>query len=242
MRRGTAYQLAVLNQEGSRYPIDPNRAMKARGHYWRVMPECDMFRAAIKTILLHPMNHRWTVQGFGFIRTYLPFGENGKRFRLNVWDSKLTVPNVSIVHDHPWHFTSWIINGDFRNVRYVEDPEGDAYECMTIVTGEVGGPVGLSALTTLRALPEEFYTTGDIYRQDAKEIHKSVPADGTVTINDRERVGDGEHARVFWPALTEWGDAIPREATEAEIAETTYRALEKWHDEIPLRWHMPICD
>ena len=42
------------------------------------------------------------------------------------------------------------------------------------------------------------------------------------------RVGDGEHARVFWPTSTEWVDAMPRRATEMEVLTTVSKALERW--------------
>jgi hypothetical protein len=187
-------------------------------------------RAAVKTMLEHPeIFDDWTVQGFGMMRCYIPGPVYNKQFRLNIWDGALTVPGVSIIHDHPWDFKSLIVNGEFENVRYVEDYyNGDPHNCMTIVTGEVGGPVGLSGMANLRVSSHEHYKTGDTYQQEAKEVHASYPADGAVTLNERTRVGDGEHARVFWPVGTEWGDAIPRKATPVEIERTTRLALEKW--------------
>lgn len=206
------------------------RADKMRSHYWKQSNEFAAFRAAIKTILLHPHDFKWTLQGFGFIRTYLPFGPNPKRFRLNVWDNDLTPPNVSTVHDHPWDFTSWIVSGAFRNLRLVEDHfNGDEYMHMRIKCGETGGSLGTQPLPIrLRAMPMEFYYTGDIYHQRADEIHTSGFDSGTVTLNDR--VGDTEMPRVFWPAGQEWGDAKPREALPSEIAAATEIALARWKD------------
>ena len=77
----------------------------------------DVLRATVRDVLEHPYPREWTVQGFGMLRTYL---DPDKRFRLNVWHSKLAIPNVSIVHDHPWHFTSWVMGGNFTNVRYTK--------------------------------------------------------------------------------------------------------------------------
>lgn len=185
-------------------------------------------RATIKALLENPHDLKWTVQGFGMMRCYL---DSDKKYRLNIWDGALAYPGVSTIHDHPWHFKSWIINGAFRNVRYVETLRfrgSMLYSCMVIKTGEVGGPVGLHEEAWMHALPVESYTTGDVYQQQANEIHKSMYDDGTVTLNERTRVGDGEHARVFWPHGQEWGDAIPRKATQNEISNTAYRALEKW--------------
>lgn len=209
---------------------DPRRADKARSHYWKQSPEFAAFRTMVKTILLHPFNFAWTLQGFGFLRTYLPYGPNAKRFRLNVWDNSLTLPGVSIIHDHPWDFTSWIINGNFRNVRFVEDYfNGDEYEYMRIKCGETGGSLGTAPTPIrMRAMPPEFYTAGDIYNQKADEIHKSDFDDGTVTLNDR--TGDTEMPRVFWHAGLKWVDAKPRNATEMEIRTATGRAVREWRD------------
>lgn len=168
----------------------------------------------------------WTVQGFGMIRTC--FGPH-KKYRLNVWDSALTVPNVSTVHDHPWSFKSWVINGPLTNVRFVEDYyNGAEFDFMVIKTGEGGGPRGVKKRIRLRNLEPERYGTGEIYNQSFHEIHRSLPADGCVTLNERTRVGDSEHARVFWHAGEEWVDAMPRPATQIEVATTINNALTRW--------------
>jgi len=54
---------------------------------------------------------------------------------------------------------------------------------------------------------------------------------GTVTLNERTRVGTGEHARVFWPAGEDWVNAKPRQATPREIDRTTELALSVWRDD-----------
>lgn len=193
----------------------------------------EAMRACIYTLLRYPRDLKWSVQGFGMMRAY--FGTDprspadSKRFRLNVWDSRLAVKDVSVVHDHPWSFKSWIINGEFHNVRYVEDfLNGDPYDFMIIKTGEGGGPDGIGGTIRLRTIEAEAYKTGDTYFQTPTEIHMSAPADSTVTLNDRTRVGDGEHARVFWPAGGVWVDAAPRAATLDEIYRITQGALDKW--------------
>lgn len=209
---------------------DPHRYNKVRSHYWKQSPEFAAFRTLIKTILLHPFNYAWTLQGFGFLRTYLPYGPNKKRFRLNVWHNALTLPDVSIIHDHPWDFTSWIINGQFRNQRYAEDHfNGDDFMHMRIKCGETSGSLGTDAMPIrLRKMPIEYYNTGDVYEQRADEIHMSMFDQGTVTLNDR--TGDTEMPRVFWPAGLEWVDAKPREASESEILQSTVLALDRWGD------------
>lgn len=50
--------------------------------------------------------------------------------------------------------------------------------------------------------------------------------DGTVTLN--ERIGDTEHARVFWPYGTDWVDAIPRPATREEVSDAVLNSLRRW--------------
>lgn len=184
-------------------------------------------RATVQSVLLMPHAYDWSVQGFGMLRTYL--GDGGKTWRLNIWDSALAVPNVSIIHDHPWDSTSWIIAGAFKNIRFLESRSGWArgdFEWATIRTGEGGGPEGERGETWLTACQEEHYFPGMIYSQKAYEIHASYCDDGTVTLNKRTTVGDGPHARVFRAAGTEWVDAEPRQATVAEVESAVQKALE----------------
>lgn len=196
--------------------------------YFGASNECAAMCAMVRAILGDAQMYQWTVQGFGMLRTYLPVAGNLKRFRLNIWNSNLAIPGVSVMHDHPWDFDSWIINGKFRNVRYIEDAWGLSYKFMTIKTGEGGCPMSEPAAVRLMPLPVENYKTGDKYHQDALEIHASFYDDFTVTLNDR--VGDTEHARVFWRDEPHgyWVDAKPRVATAQEIGETVRLALEKW--------------
>jgi hypothetical protein len=219
---------------GSRYPIDPLRAAKKDDWYahcneqTKNSPMFSALRASVQAILAHPRDFRWTVQGFGMIRTY--FGANSKQYRLNVWDHHLKVPGVSTVHDHPWDFESWVLSGELINTRYVEDPHsGDEYQYMIIKTGEGGHADSDPFRIRLRPTPTERYQTGDTYRQAANEIHETNYSDGTVTLN--ARVGDTEKARVFWAddcGKGYWVDAKPREATGLEVSETTAWALDHW--------------
>lgn len=188
----------------------------------------DVLRAACKAVLEHPLGFDWTVQGFGFIRTY--FGD--KRVRLNVWDPALTFNSVSTIHDHPWAFQSWVISGQFFNQRYVEELGSIAsflaptHNFGVLHTGVDGGMTAERGTARLIACRREAYLVGDTYRQAADEIHRSEFSPGAVTIN--ERLGDTERARVFWPIDEEWKDAMPRYATEKEVARTTALALMKW--------------
>lgn len=197
--------------------------------YYGNSNESVAMRAMVRLILEQPLRHRWTVQGFGMLRMYIPAPGQPKRLRLNMWNSKYSVPGVSIMHDHPWDFDSWIINGRFRNVRYVPvRGPAERYKFMTIKCGEDGCAMSAPQNIELRAMPVEHYSTGDKYHQNADEIHASYYNDGTITLNDR--VGDTEHARVFWKDEPKgyWVDAKPREATEAEIEDSVALALKDW--------------
>ncbi len=185
----------------------------------------DGTRALVREILRSPLRREWSVQGFGMLRTYL---DADKRFRLNIWDGLLSVPGVSTIHDHPWHFKSLIVNGGFINIRYVQsETEGAPYNWNLIQTGPGGGKGNIGGVVKLVRQEPEHYEPGEIYNQVASEIHESIYADGTVTLNDRRRLPDGDHARVFWPLGSEWVDAEPRAATEAEVLNTIARALLK---------------
>ena len=197
-----------------------------------VDPLFPVLRHMTRDVLNKPFDRAWSIQGFGMLRTY--FGPD-KQFRLNVWHSRFQVPGVSIVHDHPWHFNSWIIAGRFTNQRYTSgtlqyggyrvSAAPPNFHFQTIKTGEGGGPVGeLGSMLLIPDQPEQ-YRPGDTYRQEAHEIHASFYNDGTVTLNDRTRIGDGEHARVFWPLGEKWIDAQPRNATEEEVWTATRAAL-----------------
>jgi len=183
-------------------------------------------RALVRPYLEAPLYYDWTVQGFGMMRTYI--GPD-KLWRLNVWNSALAVPNVSVIHNHPWHFESWIIAGNFTNRRYTEHKIGVAYHFATIKTGEGGGIRSKPDNAVLQFHRDEHYWPGQTYKQTADEIHQSFYSDGCVTLNMRQRVGDGEHARVYWPAGTAWVDADPRPATEAEVEDTAALALRRWN-------------
>lgn len=188
--------------------------------------EIDALRACVHAFLLSPFNQPWSVQGFGMLRTY--FGAD-KKYRLNIWDSALAVKNVSILHTHPWHFTSWIMSGKFKNQRFYEARTGLlTHDWAVIKTGEGGGPDGEKGSSRLLEGEPEFYMPGDTYMQSPEEIHASYFEDGTVTLNVRKRVGDGEHARVFWPHGEPWVDAEPRAANAEEITAVIGRALERW--------------
>lgn len=185
----------------------------------------------VEQLLREPDYHEWTVQGFGMLRTYIGPESNPSKFRLNIWDSRFAVPEVSTIHDHPWHFDSVIVAGAFCNVRYREDKNRTAYthESMLIIPGPDGGPTKQPTEGAhLTALTPELYVAGDVYYQSADEIHQSIPYNGTVTLNDRTRTGGEDRARVFWPRGQKWVDAKPRKATLEEVRLSCRDSLMRW--------------
>lgn len=178
----------------------------------------------VQYILEHADDFKWTLQGFGMLRTYI-----GKDMRLNIWDSRFAVPDVSTIHNHPWHFDSEIVVGRLINKRYIRH-NGNCTNYMeqTIKCGEGGGPCGAPKPEYLLGMPVEIYNAGDVYHQESHEIHESLPDMGTVTLNSRDRLSDPDHASVFWPLDKTWVSAEPREATEHEINSIIYNSLVHW--------------
>jgi hypothetical protein len=184
--------------------------------------------------ILRDEHREWSVQGFGFLRTYFGPADAPKAFRLNLWDRRFKVPNVSTIHDHPWDFKSIIVAGQFANLRYEMEhlpiqikPVICTHAFTTIRTGEGGGQEK-DAINSCVLVPKpiEYYIPGDTYHQRADEIHETLFLDGAVTLN--ERIGDTEHARVFWPYGTDWVDAMPRPATRAEVSDAVSYSLKEW--------------
>ncbi len=184
-------------------------------------------RALVKHTLKNPDRHRWTLQGFGMLRTYLDDG-----WRLHVWDHAYAVPEVTVMHDHPWHFDSLIVAGMLSNQRFrmepMPDKAGATHMMRTIKPG-----IGLRTLAEdqpVRIRPArqaETYLAGEVYHQQANEIHVSSPQAGTITLVRRERVGE-DVARSFYPITGEWVSGEPRDATYAEIRTICGRSLERW--------------
>ena len=174
-----------------------------------------MKKLLVKKILERPLGHDWSLQGFGMLRLYL-----SKEVRLHVWHSSKAVPNVSLIHTHPWHFDSEVIVGQIVNVRYVvsDNYPGRGFtphQYAKILCGVGGGMAkgelkeerGVKPLTELH---HEVYRERDSYWQTADEIHKSIPTDGTVTVVTRKPLPDPDHALVFW----EKGDWVVGGTTE----------------------------
>jgi hypothetical protein len=177
-------------------------------------------------ILTNPLARDWTVQGLGMMRTYL-----SKEQRLHIWHSALQTPDASAVHDHPWNFTSKILLGKVNQHRYIRDNAfGTPWQEQLIVCGEGGGVVGLPSVVRLRKAAKEVYSEGDVYRQEAHELHASFPADNTVTVITREYKEDLDHACVFFPLGVNFVSAEPRPASKAEILFITREVLRTYQE------------
>jgi hypothetical protein len=187
-----------------------------------------MAKALVKKILEKAEFYEWSLQGFGMLRLHMDYG-----VRLNVWDSRYRVPNVSLMHSHPWNFVSYIVAGELQNIRWVlanhvSTTEFDTpFEHAIIKPGPGGGLRENKGLVVLLQQNGEVYKAGESYCQKFDEIHVSDPLDGTVTVNERERVGE-DLAYVYWPKGTEWVSAEPRPAKLHEVRDITENALKKW--------------
>lgn len=202
-------------------------------------------KALVADVLKNHQRYKWTLQGFGMLRTYLP-----NDVRLHVWDDRFAVPNVSLIHDHPWHFESLIVAGLLQNTRFavMEDYAhrpgavignqsrlhlGHAYMRRVIRPG--AGFEVLSKDKPCALWPDkmELFKEGDVYGQRANEVHESRPVRGTVTVVQRNRNGYDDkpmldEANVFYPQGGEWVSGEPREATPQEIEDIIGFSLHTW--------------
>jgi hypothetical protein len=184
----------------------------------------------VKQILEKPMQYKWSVQGLGFMRLYL-----SDTLRLHIWDSRLQYANVSIMHNHPWDFYSYIVSGNIHNVRYDRVHEHVPVDDVTMVAeywkatlhcGEGNCEMFNREMVKMQAGEIEHYEKGDWYEQRANEVHATFPDDSTITLVHRDFVKqDREHADVYWPVNASWGTAEPRPASEEEVRMVTKSAL-----------------
>lgn len=191
----------------------------------------------VHDLLKNHGSYRWSLQGFGMLRAYI-----SKELRVHVWNRSFAVPNVTTIHDHPWHFESVVVAGTIVNTRYRVRPCHHTDEQVAalrlrapfieaqIICGTGGGnkPATLRAggrRVWLDPLEPTTYGPGDTYRQQAQEIHHTSYADGTVTLVSREFLEDTEHAHVFFKIDEEWVSAEPRDATPDEVQAIVERAL-----------------
>jgi len=176
-------------------------------------------------MLVHPFNHKWTVQGLGMMRTYLD-----ETRRLHIWHSALKVPGATPLHDHPWDFTSEIIFGNMNQNRF-EIVEGETslhpvpMMKQKIQCGEGGDMVGEPEEVRLVAKPMETYYEGQWYSQEAHEIHDTFPMDNTITIINRVYHENRDFANVYYAKGGEFVSAHPRPASPAEVLFITREVL-----------------
>lgn len=168
----------------------------------------------------------WTMQGFGMLRTYLDPDEVE---RLHIWDTGKANAEVSTVHNHAWDFESLIYSGRLANQRYIRDSNGREWRSADIRPGECGGLISNPEMVRLSESPREFYQPGSTYRQEATELHESLPTPGTVTVIKRTFHNDRtlDVATVAWKAGG-WVTAEPRRASEREIMDFVLLARERW--------------
>ncbi len=197
----------------------------------------DFIKPVVRALLTEPGGMDWSVQGMGMLRCYLPVeqpDEGVASMRLHIWDSRLAVPNVSMMHTHPWDMESYVVAGHVTNERWVRSDLGElsVWE-QDLRPGEGGGLVSAPRINHLTLMIEDAVRAGKSYTQVKEEIHVSRPADGTVTLVYRVvRPGDNpDHAYTFWPYLdgeNGWVSAEPHPATDAEVEAVTRHALDRW--------------
>lgn len=196
-------------------------------------PSFEALRAlVIDDVLEHSSSREWSLQGFGMLRTYL-----GRSLRLHVWDPRFRTPDVSDIHDHPWHFESTIIAGRMRNVRYHVVAQDDAarvpgatHDEHRIMCGPAPTEKDSRLLRSVRVVvtDERIYGEGESYAMRADELHASFPDPGTVTLCRRMPTGrDPDKALVYVTRGKPWVSAEPRRATSEEVEAIVKSALEK---------------
>lgn len=196
--------------------------------------ELQVIRCMVKDVLEHPLDHEWTLQGFGMLRTY--FG--GDDVRMQVWHHDFEVLGNNSVHDHPWDFTSWILVGVIVNTRFVTVHPQDRGQYTGLVKGsEVlikpgteGELLSEPKTVTLLASEPEHLEEGCSYSQQASELHRTDYLNGTVTINLRRRTRTQDVARsIHLEGEPEWKLFLPRPAHSHEVERFCTTALERWH-------------
>lgn len=180
-------------------------------------------RALAAHVLRHASAFEWSLQGLGMLRLHM-----GDNTRLHVWDLRYAAPGASPIHDHlQWALHSMVLSGRITNYRYIEDPAGEPFNYVTLKAGYGCHFKDEPRVTRLLRGPAEVYRPGEAYVQRPDEIHYTVPENGTVTLMRKAPTPDGESARVFWQAGTEWGSAEPRAATQEEVQAITRYALSR---------------
>jgi hypothetical protein len=179
----------------------------------------EMTRGLVASILQHPHDHNWSIQGLGMLRTFL----GSEHYRLHVWSTADATPNVSRLHDHPWHFTSYVVAGLITNKRFrvcTDDNRelaAETWQRVRIRCGPEGGVAGEPELAHLMREKPEKIMGGQWYAQQAQEVHESIPDDGTVSIIRRTSLDDPDHANVYFPVGQPWVSAGGARVANAQM-------------------------
>lgn len=192
-----------------------------------ITPHLRPLRLAVLALLDKAMsfNHGdWSVQGFGVLRYYIR--DVG---RIHLWDDRLRYPGVSMIHNHTWHLRSTVVCGTLKNQRYLANDWkffswAEPYKHMRLITGYQSKPTTEPNDVWMVKQSAERYLPGDVYLQTAHEIHETIPANGTITVMERNESQQGE-ADVYWPADGQWGTATPRPATPEEVSMVVETAI-----------------
>jgi hypothetical protein len=190
----------------------------------------DHIHQSAESILKDPFfeDRKWSLQGFGMLRMYLP-GD----MRLNILDSRYQYkPKPSMIHDHPWDFTSWVVCGELYNHRYAVGPAYTEklwnYYQRTVRPGVDPQHLGQDKIVSLCSSGSEIVRAGNSYFQEFDEVHETEFKDGTITVNSRQRGNRPDTARVFYRVGEEWISAEPRSATQEEVKDICDNALKLW--------------
>lgn len=196
----------------------------------------DITKSLVESILKNWRSYKWSLQGFGMLRLYIE-----DELRLHIWDSRYQIRNVSIVHNHPWSFESHIIAGTIWNYEYEfneaqpDNKFSEPYYLEKIITGEKARAVETNKvkygyLSHIDMEPQE-YSEGDNYYQRKDILHKTVYADGTVTLIAREDRDPESHAYSGWPGFLGrhgWISAAPCDATSEQVKSIVENSLSRW--------------
>lgn len=171
-----------------------------------------------------------------------------QEMRLHIWHSSLMTPDVTLVHDHPWHFHSLVITGRVKNERYFPSSSrpGDKWEPGNEYLGGPelyvrqqlfcgpggcinGEPEDIILHKGLKA--SETCFPGDCYSQSKDQIHYTTAEDCTVTLVERKFQGDRDNANIYRKGGLPFVSAEPRPATPEEVDLVVGQTLQKWFGE-----------
>jgi len=186
-----------------------------------------MKKELVEFILRHALDYRWTVQGLGMLRLYI-----NPSIRLHIWDNRIQVPDVTLIHTHPWDFTSQVIAGRLKDHIYeeIKSIEDNSFPAMKqrIQCGVGACLVGKPEYIHMKEKAIVHHSHGHLYRHFAEDIHYTEFQDGTVTVITRKFKKDTEHAYVYMPNGEPFVSAEPIEATTEQVYGITQTALSNW--------------